>query len=82
MFVLKAKALSGRELTENHDRAEDAYARARRWISVGFTEIRLSQDGGPWHYGVKEIRAFIDQLKPVERITNRRPKGAQEPDPT
>jgi hypothetical protein len=72
MFVLKAKALSGRELTEPHDRAVAAYAKARRWISIGFTEVRLSRDGGPWHYGVEEIRAFIDQLEPIDRIMDRR----------
>jgi hypothetical protein len=64
MFVVKAKAPSGREVTETHDRADDAYAKARRWVSVGFTEVRLSQEGGPWHQGAEQIRAFIDSLTP------------------
>jgi hypothetical protein len=85
MFVIKAKALSGRELTEKHDRAEEAYTKARRWISVGFTEVRLSQEGGPWHHGAEQIRAFIDQLDPIDRIIDRRSKpgqkGSQKPDP-
>jgi hypothetical protein len=81
MFVIKAKALSGRELIEKHDRAEEAYAKARRWISVGFTEVQLSREGGPWHHGAEQIRAFIDQLTPVDRIIDRRPKREQKPDP-
>jgi hypothetical protein len=85
MFVLMAKALSGRELIEKHDRAEDAYTKARSWISVGFTEVRLSQEGGPWYYGAEQIRAFIDNLSPVDRIMDRRPKpgqkGGKNPDP-
>ncbi len=68
MFVLKAKAVSGRELIEKIDNGQDAYERARKWIAVGFSDVRLSQEGGPWHHGAQEIRAFIDQLKPTYRL--------------
>lgn len=78
MFVLKAKALSGRELIEKHDSAQDAYERARKWIAVGFSDVRLMQEGGPWHHGAQEIRAFIEQLKPVHKTDPRMKPGPKE----
>lgn len=68
MFVLRAKALSGRELIEKIDNAQDAHEKARRWLGSGFTDVCLSYEGGPWHHGAQEIWAFIDQLKPTYRL--------------
>ncbi len=59
MYIVKAKALSGRPLEEKFQSGQQAYETAKKWIAAGFKDVGLREEGKDWHHGSAEIRQFI-----------------------
>jgi len=59
MYVLRGTALSGRPLEEKFQSAQQAYEMAKKWITAGFADVCLGEEGKAWHHGATEIREFI-----------------------
>jgi hypothetical protein len=70
MYIVKAVAVSGREVSERLDSVQDAYEKAERWIAASFTDVRLSEEGKRWYHGAKQIRQFIEEE--IKRLNDAR----------